>query len=289
MGVRRLILIPLGLVALGLAIALAGCGGDGGTAATAPRPSTPAQQQASSALDKAPDLDRSLRAFSVHMTDEMQAFWRKALRGSKFRYQPMRLVITEQGADTACDFIAEAAYCPDDRTMVIALPFMRDELVGGDDTGRNDGAVAAVLAHEFAHHLQAITGIDERLYRIELRDPETANVISVVRELHADCIAGSWLGMIARDRRVSQDDVEEIMGMLSRIGADSLAKSLGQEQDWTQYTHGTAWLRKQWFLEGFENRNRARGCAAIMSDFYQGMLVQDLMRDLGKRTTAPAS
>lgn len=264
-------------------MALAGCGSEPTTVATAPAPATPAQQAASFALSGAPDVDRSLRSFSVHMVDEMQAYWRKALAGTRFPYRPLNLAVTEEGADTECGFISQAAYCPEDRTMVVALPFLRDELVGGDDTGRNDGAVTAVLAHEFGHHLQVVTGIDRRLLRIEERSPDTANAISVVRELHADCLAGTWMSIVAKNRTVTDADLDETLGMLSRLGEDNLSRSLGKDTDWTAYTHGTAWLREKWFIEGFQ-RKPGRGCSAVMRDFYEGIVVAGLMRDLARTT-----
>ena len=55
-----------------------------------------------------------------------------------------------------------------------------------------DFAQAYVLAHEFGHHVQALTGTESQMRQAQRADPSGSNALSVRLELQADCYAGVW-------------------------------------------------------------------------------------------------
>ena len=117
--------------------------------------------------------------------------WTSALVG----YQPPRVVIYEQGTGTGCGFGQSAMgpfYCPTDKTVYLDLGFWRqlEELSGSGA----DFARAYVIAHEFGHHVQTLTGASQQVQAAQQRasGQAEANRYSVALELQADCYAGVW-------------------------------------------------------------------------------------------------
>ena len=110
-------------------------------------------------------------------------------------YQQPRVVIYEQGTSTGCGYGQSAMgpfYCPSDRTVYLDLGFWRElERLGGSDA---DFAKAYVIAHEFGHHVQTLSGTSEQVRQAQqrARGEAEANQYSVALELQADCYAGVW-------------------------------------------------------------------------------------------------
>lgn len=93
-------------------------------------------------------------------------------------------------------------YRPSNATICFSKPFMQGlaQKVG-------DAAVAYVVAHEYAHHLQAnITGLLQRAQGNTLRI-----------ELQADCFAGRILGSI-NNLAFDNQDIREMLTAASMLG-----------------------------------------------------------------------
>lgn len=111
-------------------------------------------------------------------------------------YQPPRVVLYERGTRTGCGFGQSAMgpfYCPVDATVYLDLSFWR-EMETRLGTSGTDFALAYVIAHEFGHHVQKLTGATEKVRVIQERagSQAQANAASVSLELQADCYAGVW-------------------------------------------------------------------------------------------------
>lgn len=112
-----------------------------------------------------------------------------------------------------------AVYCGGDDKITIAVPvavgyWNGSRTANSDDTSgyaSGDLSVAFVVAHEYAHNVQAELGIswDEDGNR---RYPVIAT------ELHADCLAGIWANAAWRARLIGDADATEAVGALARIG-----------------------------------------------------------------------
>ena len=81
-------------------------------------------------------------------------------------------------------------YCPRDRQIYLDLGFFRELAQRFQAPG--DFAQAYVIAHEFGHHVQTLTGVTNDVDVASRENPEQRNALSVRVELQADCLAGVW-------------------------------------------------------------------------------------------------
>ena len=162
--------------------------------------------------------------------------------------QPTLRFATAQRFQTGCGTGSTGMgpfYCPADETIYIDTGFY-DQLarMSGE---RGDFARLYVVAHEYAHHLQTITGISGDIRQAQQRNRRQANQLSVVMELHADCYAGVWAG---RNRnQIEPGDFEEGMNAAAAIGDDTLTRGSVSSES---FTHGTSRQRMEALRLGLE-------------------------------------
>ena len=116
-----------------------------------------------------------------------------------------------------------------------------------------DFARAYVIAHEYGHHIQTLTGISDQVRRQQQQQPQMANPLQVRMELQADCYAGVWAAKNAD--RIEPGDLEEGLNAAHSIGDDTLMKSAGQRPVEAAFTHGTSAQRMQWLRKGLQSGN----------------------------------
>jgi predicted metalloprotease len=137
-------------------------------------------------------------------------------------------------------------YCPQDESIYIDTSFY-DELqrqLGA----KGDFARYYVVAHEFGHHIQKLTGVAEQIQSAQSQNPRAANQLQVRMELQADCYAGVWAG---KNRNlVDPGDFEEGMNAASSIGDDRLT---GGRVSADNFTHGTSAQRMEALRAGMES------------------------------------
>ncbi|MDT0574877.1 neutral zinc metallopeptidase [Croceicoccus sp. F390] len=137
-------------------------------------------------------------------------------------------------------------YCPADEGIYIDTSFY-DDLQGRFGAG-GDFARAYVMAHEYGHHVQKLTGIADQVRSAQSQDRSSANQLQVRMELQADCYAGVWA---ARNRdRIEPGDLDEGMRAAAAIGDDTLMRNAGQRMAPESFTHGTSAQRTQWLQRG---------------------------------------
>lgn len=131
-------------------------------------------------------------------------------------------------------------YCPSDQTIYIDTSFY-DQLArmagGGGDFARY-----YVLAHEYGHHIQTITGVSGQIRSAQQQAASRgqANQLQVRMELQADCYAGVWAG---KNRNlIEPGDIEEGMQAAAAIGDDRLTQGRVSAEN---FTHGTSAQRSQ--------------------------------------------
>lgn len=117
------------------------------------------------------------------------------------------------------------------------------------------------MAHEIGHHVQNLLGISDEVHTEQQRtDRTSANQLSVLLELQADCFAGVWAHHAQQQRQVLEPgDVEEGLMAASAIGDDTLQKRARGHVVPESFTHGSSAQRVQWFRRGFE-QGTVEGC-----------------------------
>ena len=187
--------------------------------------------------------------------------WKTKLQG----YQPPIVTLYEQGTNTGCGFGQAAMgpfYCPTDRHVYLDLAFWSDMESKLGASGA-DFARAYVIAHEYGHHVQTLTGASQQVQAAQQRasGEAEANRYSVALELQADCYAGVWARNAATVSNgavaLEAGDLEEGMRTASAIGDDTLQRRQGGSVRPDGFTHGSSAQRVEWLRRGYESGDPA--------------------------------
>lgn len=170
-------------------------------------------------------------------------------------YEEADLVLFEGQVESACGFATAAVgpfYCPADSKIYLDLQFFQQ--LSRQLGAPGDFAMAYVVAHEVAHHVQNLLGLSSQVQRMRQRSSEVeANRMSVRLELQADYLSGVWARHADRMYQILEEgDLEEAMNAASAIGDDRLQKSGQGYVVPDSFTHGTSAQRLRWFRRGYE-------------------------------------
>ncbi len=111
-----------------------------------------------------------------------------------------------------------------------------------------------ILGHEYGHHVQNLLNAEEQMRK--KRKPISDNKLSVLIELQADCYSGVWAKNASGTtdekgaklfKSITQQDIKEGLETAAAIGDDILAKAAGAKVKESNFTHGTAAQRQEWF------------------------------------------
>lgn len=181
-------------------------------------------------------------------------------------YKAPRVVVYEQGTGTGCGYGQAAMgpfYCPADATIYLDLSFWREMETRLGASG-SEFARAYVIAHEFGHHVQRLTGATQKVEAAQRRagGQAEANQASVALELQADCYAGVWAAnaSAASNGQVALEpgDLEEGLKTARAIGDDALQRRSQGHVVPENFTHGSSEQRMRWLRRGFETRDPAQ-------------------------------
>lgn len=194
-----------------------------------------------------------LGKFASVVLADTETTWKQLLGPD---YEEPRLVLFSGGVRSACGTTSSAVgpfYCPGDHKVYLDLTFFNElaQRLGAP----GDFAQAYVIAHEVGHHVQNLTGVAERITRLQRQASEKdANALSVRMELQADCFAGVWGHHANRTRNlIEPGDFEEGLKAAAAIGDDRLQKmgqGYVQPESWT---HGSSDQRMTWLRRGLES------------------------------------
>jgi predicted metalloprotease len=176
--------------------------------------------------------------------------WRQTLPAqARVRYEDPKLVLFTEQVSSACGYASAATgpfYCPGDKNLYLDFAFF-DEL-RREFKAPGDFAQAYVIAHEFGHHIQNLTGIMGKVQR-----SGDNNRLSVALELQADCYAGVWANVAAKQNRLETGDVDEALRAASAVGDDMIQRRTQGYVIPDSFTHGSSQQRMQYFSKGLQS------------------------------------
>ena len=199
-----------------------------------------------------PPSTGDIRQFLQNVTSDLDRFYRSSLANTEYNYVTPPVTAVDQGkyAESGCGTVQVgfyAFYCPGDGGIYLDIPFLQETR---DRYG--DFAVAFVVGHEWAHHVQTVV----RLQRVE-EPTAPGQVFSIELELMADCYTGVW---------TLDTDTRNVFGLDSLAnGVAFVYQSLGDPEGidiFDPRAHGTAEARVGAFTEGYDDG--FEGCELVV-------------------------
>ncbi len=190
------------------------------------------------------------------VVNSVQRYWSQALRG----YEPARTSFFDGSVATGCGNASSAVgpfYCPRDRHVYIDLGFF-GQLESEFGSSGGDLAEAYVIAHEYGHHVQNLTGVLQRAQNGD-KGPQSD---AVRVELQADCYAGVWVANAVRTGlivEIDRGDIQEALDAAAAVGDDRIQERVQGRVTPESWTHGSSEKRRSWFARGREGGN-ANAC-----------------------------
>lgn len=141
-----------------------------------------------------------------------------------------------------------AFYCSANRTM-----YADAEQMARTFPARDHVVYALVLAHEYGHHLQNVSGILRAESTLAYNRPAQANELSRRTEVQASCLAGVFIRAIEESYPVQGNQRSAFEFYAFRAFGDS------QDAAEEDRTHGTSRSQGEWIGRGF-NGNETGAC-----------------------------
>jgi predicted metalloprotease len=193
-------------------------------------------------------------------------FWAESVQG----YREPTLVIVDGSASTQCGTASNATgpfYCPPEETVYVDPTFfalLREQF----DATAGPLAQLYVLAHEYGHHIQQITGI------MEQNPPNGTGEDSngVRTELQADCFAGAWVAAASQTedengvpylQAPTTQQINDALNAAQSVGDDHIQQESGGAVNPETWTHGSSEQRARWFTAGLEGGVQACDTFAV--------------------------
>jgi predicted metalloprotease len=168
-------------------------------------------------------------------------------------------VIVDQQTPSQCGTASNQTgpfYCPPEETVYIDPTFfalLRQQF----DASAGDLAQLYVLAHEYGHHVQYITGLMDQ-HPNNGTGPDSNGVRT---ELQADCFAGAWVGDMTQQvdkngvpylKEPTPQQIADAINAAGAVGDDHIQQESGGFVNPESWTHGSSEQRQRWFETGYQ-------------------------------------
>ncbi|MCB2046656.1 MAG: zinc metallopeptidase [Novosphingobium sp.] len=188
---------------------------------------------------------------SCNALGSLNETWQPLFTKANVPFKQPSLHFYTGGTRSGCGAASSAMgpfYCPADHGIYIDTSFyntMDRQMGAGGDFARY-----YVIAHEYGHHVQNLTGMADQVRSAQQQNPRQANALQVRMELQADCYAGVWAAK-HRDL-IEPGDLEEGMTAANAIGDDTLQQQAGRGVNPESFTHGSSAQRMEWLRRGLQ-------------------------------------
>lgn len=144
-------------------------------------------------------------------------------------------------------------YCAQPQTIYLDESFLQQALM---HTGNDPAALAYVIGHQVAHHVQDLVGTTAAVNEARLRSSPALSMRTwMTAELQADCYAALWLQTLARRGQIHLTDPSALLDAIAAVSREWQGRvHSGQMMPDPVLSYGTAAQRLDWFRRGLTGK-----------------------------------
>ena len=200
-----------------------------------------------------------LKALILKTSKCMDKGWSQIMREQGMDWRPPNYALTATRGRGACgDFPAPGSmvpyYCPRNSTIYASTRAMVRGVGNSGGYGSITdwhGGVISVMAHEYGHHVQHLSGLTTTWWQKSLRSSSQSGRLALSRrlELQATCFGAMFMRSVSASYPVPAARRDTLYYFHSRVG------------DWPGYPrdHGSPANNRRWFRQGYE-KNKTFQC-----------------------------
>jgi predicted metalloprotease len=198
------------------------------------------------------DANNRLDCRIVGTVNSVQTYWSgEGAAALGITYHKATTTLFTNSTNTGCGQASTDVgpfYCPVDENVYIDIGFF-DVLT---QLGAENAPLAQeyVVAHEYGHHIQNISGVLDRSQSGDT-GPQSAQVRV---ELQADCYAGVWVGNAVDTgylEPITDAQLNSALSAASAVGDDRIQSKTQGQVNPESWTHGSSQQRVFWFTQGY--------------------------------------